>query len=231
MVSNIKPLRKLNELSKGIDKQWIWGSISNYFLSCDYLEKINYCIQDLNDEIKYLRDQDRNFPMRVIYIIVLVDWINEAITSLTELLKENLKDKFNYQEDKRVARTREYIKAMRSFVVAHPLNTTRHKKFGFDGDFVCIDIQYPESPLFKIDSREDVWFCIEINGIKPKSYSTDYDFVLKVYSRKIDNNKYYKLVGGRFCDLYTSAKMQIDNLYKLSKYLNKFKKKEVMNCE
>ena len=34
----------------------------------------------------------------------------------------------------------DYIKALRSFVVAHPLSTSRHSKYGLDGNYICVDI-------------------------------------------------------------------------------------------
>ena len=43
-------IKNLNELNKGIDKQWVWENKDSYYRSCDYLQKINYCIQDLNRE-------------------------------------------------------------------------------------------------------------------------------------------------------------------------------------
>ena len=47
-------LKNLNEIGKGIDKQWVWGNKDSYYRSCDYLQKINYCIQDLNREFHNL---------------------------------------------------------------------------------------------------------------------------------------------------------------------------------
>ncbi len=45
-------IKNLNDLNKGIYKQWIYGSKENYFIVCDYLQKINYSIQDINCELK-----------------------------------------------------------------------------------------------------------------------------------------------------------------------------------
>ena len=50
-MNSVSELRNLNELNRGIHKHWIWGSEDKFSLSCDYLQKINYSIQDLNSEI------------------------------------------------------------------------------------------------------------------------------------------------------------------------------------
>lgn len=64
-------IKNLNDLNKGIYKQWIYGSKENYFIVCDYLQKINYSIQDINCELK-----NEQFKMKeIVYIVVLVDWI------------------------------------------------------------------------------------------------------------------------------------------------------------
>ena len=67
-------LKNLNEIGKGIDKQWVWGNKDSYYRSCDYLQKINYCIQDLNREFHNLSDKTMK---ELVFIIVLVDWICE----------------------------------------------------------------------------------------------------------------------------------------------------------
>lgn len=39
-MSNIAELRSLNGLNHGIHKHWIWGDKDNFYLSCDYLQKV-----------------------------------------------------------------------------------------------------------------------------------------------------------------------------------------------
>ena len=79
----MEELRNLNDLDRGIHKRWIWGTKDNYFRSCDYLQKINYSIQDLNAEIKNLSTPSMK---DVIFVIALVDWICEAVKSIQEIL-------------------------------------------------------------------------------------------------------------------------------------------------
>lgn len=77
-------LRNLNNLNRGIHKRWIWENKDNYYRSCDYLQKINYCIQDLNAEINNLNEPSMK---EVVYIITLIDWICEAVGAIAQILK------------------------------------------------------------------------------------------------------------------------------------------------
>ena len=88
-------LKNLNEIGKGIDKQWVWGNKDSYYRSCDYLQKINYCIQDLNREFHNLSDKTMK---ELVFIIVLVDWICEAYTELPKILRKDIVDKDNVME-------------------------------------------------------------------------------------------------------------------------------------
>ena len=62
-MSDVNPLRNLNDLNCGTQKQWIWQRRDTYSKSCDYLQKINYCIQDLNHEIDALKNPSMNTMM------------------------------------------------------------------------------------------------------------------------------------------------------------------------
>lgn len=68
---------------RGVYKKWIWGDTYNYSRICDYIQKINYCIQDLNNEIEALAEPTMK---EVVYVIVLVDWICEAIEAIQKTL-------------------------------------------------------------------------------------------------------------------------------------------------
>ena len=75
-VNRIREIKNLNKLKYSLHKQWIWGNKENFYLSQDYLQKINFSIQDLNKEIQYL---SKPTMKDVIYVIVLIDWINEIV--------------------------------------------------------------------------------------------------------------------------------------------------------
>lgn len=118
------------------------------------------------------------------------------------------------------------MRAIRSFVVAHPLNTNRHKEYGFDGDFICVDVRHKTSLLMKADAMAKDWYHLSIDGMQENGIDIASDFVLYAYSEQIDGNQFYKIIGANFSDLYYAARLQIENLYELDRRLSKLKKKE-----
>lgn len=216
-------LRNLNELNKGIYKQWIWGSKDNFYRSCDCLQKINYSIQDLNREIDNLENPTMK---EVIYVIVLIDWICEAVETIAKILRKGILDNYSYNEDG-ILKSLKYFKAVRSFVVAHPLSTNRHGKYGFDGDFICVDIRQKKSAIIELASKNTDWFHIDFEGIRGNAKEESADFVLCVYSKKTDGMQFFKYVGVDLQDLYHVAELQIEKLYALDKYLGKLRKKDL----
>jgi len=221
MNQSLTKLKNLNALKGGLTKQWIWGDKANYFKSCDILQKVNYCIQDLNREIDSLSE----FHMKeIIYIIVLVDWIREAVDALSKVLISGLNKDFVFAKEEELTKATEYFKAIRSFVVAHPLMTNRHAKYGFDGDKICIDISCQTSQAAKFNS--DHWYKIDFDGLKKTNPDAFSDFVLYMYSRKIDGMEFFQYIKANICDLIRVAELNIEKLYAMDKYLNKLRKKE-----
>ena len=216
----MEELRNLNALNQGLDKQWIWGSKDNYYRSCDFLQKISYCIQDLNAEIKNLSEPTMK---EVVFVIALVDWICEAVNSIPQILKPTIAALVSY-ENEDIIKSEKYFKAIRSFVVAHPLTTTRHKDYGFDGDMICIDVKWKTSVLATY-SRTD-WFYLDFDGLKQLIDDKPSDFVLYVYSKKADGMRFFKFIRANFSDLYTVARLQIEKLYIFDKQLGKLKKRD-----
>lgn len=221
----MEKLRNLNNIGKGIGKIWIWGNKDNYYRSCDYLQKISYCIQDLNSEILYLSNPSMK---EVVYVIALVDWICEAVEAISKILKEGILDNYVYEKDGYVSQAQRYFKAIRSFVLAHPLSTNRHEQYGFDGDLICVDIKDKSSVITNIFSKSSDWFHLDFNGLKGNAKEQKADFVLYVYSQKMDKMQFFKYIGVDFRDLYQVAEWQIEKLYDLDKYLGKLKKKDMM---
>lgn len=217
-------LRNLNDLNRGIHKRWIWGNRDNYYRSCDYLQKINYCIQGLNAEIENLSEPSMK---EVVYVIILIDWICEAVRAIHKILRPEIIDNYSYKKDEHVLKTEKFFKAIRSFVVAHPLSTNRHKSYGFDGDLICVDIRSKTSEITKTCSHNYDWFYLNFDGLKENAKEQDTDFVLYVYSQKADGMQFFKYIGADFKDLYYVAELQIEKLYDLDKYLGKLKKKDL----
>lgn len=48
---------------------------------------------------------------------------------------------------------KDFFRAMRSFVSAHPLGTDRHPDYGLDGSLICIDIRGKSNILHFINSN------------------------------------------------------------------------------
>lgn len=220
----MEELRNLNGLNLGIQKHWIWGNKDNFYRSCDYQQKINYCIQDLNAEIKNLSEATMK---DVVFVIVLIDWICEAVSSIQELLIPDICKGFEYKGKEIIEKSEKYFKAIRSFVVAHPLNTNRHKKYGLDGDFICVDISQKTSTIVSAFSQNNDWFHLSLDGLVECAKDMPSDFVLYTYSQKSDGMQYFKYIGASFSDLYFVAKQQIEKLYALDKYLGTLSRKKI----
>ena len=216
-------LRDLNGLGEGINKKWIWGNKENYYCSCDCLQKIGYCIHDLNTEIENLSNPSMK---EVIFIIILVNWICEASDTLLKILDKGMVDNFVFKNEDSILKSRRFFKALRSFAVAHPLSTNRHEKYGFDGDLTCVDIRDRTSKLVEMFTHSNDWFHLDFNGLKVNTKNQSADFVLYVYSHKADGMKFFKYIGVDFKDLYCVAELQIEKIYELDKYLKKIKKKD-----
>lgn len=217
----MEPLKNLNDLRNGLYKRWIWRDMESYWRGMDCLQKINYSIQDLNHELDSLSDR----PMKeVVFVISLVDWIRDAYNSICNLLRPDVLTSFRYQNEAYAKKTKVYLTAIRSFVVAHPLSTNRHEEYGFDGDMICVDIKSQTDRLALTLSNTDQWLYIGIEGIQEYSKDIPHDFLLMFYSKKMDKMRFFKYMGASYSDLYEVARVYIDKLYTLDKYLAKKKR-------
>lgn len=223
-MSIISEIPNLRGLTRGIDKQWIWGSRDKYYRSCDYLQKIDFSVQDLNREIENL---SKPTMKEVIYVIVLVDWVCEAVDAIHKLLRKEVTDFLEISSNEEIKKSIRYFKAIRSFVVAHPLNTNRHIEFGMDGDLICVDIKNKTSKLVESSRTSRDWFLLNFEGLHENARDVSSDFVLYVYSQKMDGMQYFKYVRANFSDLYEVVKLQIDRLYTLNSKLEKLTQQKV----
>ena len=222
-MSDVSTLRNLNDLNCGTQKQWIWQRRDTFSKSCDYLQKINYCIQDLNYEIDALKDPSMK---EVVYTIVLIDWIREAVNALPDLLIDGLISNFVYTKQSEIDTANKFFTAIRSFAVAHPLSTNRHHAYGFDGDKICVDIRSKTSIITQAFTRNEEWYHLGINELVPNAKDIPADFVLFIYSKQKNNMQFFEYIGADFSDLYHVAELQIDKLYALDRYLGKLRKKD-----
>jgi hypothetical protein len=185
---------------------------------------IEFGIQDLNAEIANLSTPSMK---EIVFVIVLIDWICEAVESLQKILLKDIFSGFTCKNEEDIEKSKKYFKAIRSFVVAHPLNTDRHKDYGLDGDFICVDVRMKTSKIVSEASHSSDWFHLDFNGLQENAKNTPSDFVLYTYSKKMDGMQFFKYIGANFSDLYCVAKLQIEKLYALDKYLASVSRKKL----
>lgn len=222
----IDKIRNLNDLRRGdvcgLYKRWIYKTPNTYHKVCDYLQKINYSIQDLNAEIECL---SKISAKEIIYIISLVDWIIESFNAIKKALKEVIIKDFVYSKRVEIDKATAYLKALRSFVVAHPLSTNRHKEFGLDGNFICIDIISNIGPIFALlNNHLEYFYHLDYGGMKDKLFDETDDFYLRSYSEKDGGMKFLREIGSKVEYIYRVAELYVDALYELDNYLSKQKK-------
>lgn len=215
-VRNLNDIRRQGNL--GLYKRWILNSKTDYHKLCDYMQKINFSIQDLNDEIECLQEPRMK---SIIYVIILVVWIQEAFEKILKLYKNKVISNFIYENDNKIEKVKKYIIALRSFVVAHHLSTDRHKDFGFDGNFICVDMRIPKMDITFGFTKDDEIYHLDYDGLHENNKSSD--FYLYVYSDKDDGMQYYRYIGCEISDLYHVADLYIDKLYALDTFLSKQK--------
>lgn len=211
-------IRDLNKLRGGLQKHWLFKNKNEYYKMCDYLQKINFCIQDLNYEIEH----DKKFRMKeIVFIIIQTVWIQEALDCIIKLCDKKVVEGFSYEKNDKVSKSTKYLKAIRSFVVAHPLTTNRHDMFGFDGNFICVDIRI-WGTTFSLIGDED-FYHLDIEGLHKQRCETD-SFYLYTYSQKDDGMKFFRYIGCSLEDIINVASLYIDKLYAFDKYLYKQKR-------
>lgn len=213
-------LQNLNNLKGGLHKRWILKDKNDYSKVCDYLQKINYSIQDFNYEFKC---NDTFQIKEIVFLIMLSVWIQEAVISLEKCYKEDVMKTFQYTKFEELRKAKKYIAAIRSFVVAHPLSTDRHEMYGFDGDLICVDIR--TKGRYLLLEPDEMFSHLSHEGITKERCDTD-DFYLYVYSKKEDAMQFFRFIGCSVEDIVTVARLYIDKIYALDQYLYKQKKKD-----
>jgi hypothetical protein len=213
----IRELRDLNDIQRvtrrGIYKVRLVRSNPDYLKICDYMQKINYCIQDLNSERENLQHPT---VKSIVYATVLVDWLHEAVEAIEVLYPKGIIDGFSYEKADELQKAKKYLVAIRSFMVAHPLSTNRHQNYGFDGDLICIDIRMPNDTLSLVP--EKAFYVLNHDG-QSSGKSDIIDFYLYAYSRKVAHKVSSVYIGCQLLDIYRVAELYIDKLYALDRYL------------
>ena len=138
-------MKKLNHITLEHVMQSLLSKKENELLN-SIIQKLNWNIDDLNHLIDNINTQKD-----IIYFIVLGDWIKEACTEIYKLY-EKYTNNFVYKENNSRKLANDKFKAIRSFIVAHPLNTSSHPNEGYNGSKKCIDI-YMHIPTIAKFSR------------------------------------------------------------------------------
>ena len=215
-IKNLNDIRRENNL--GIYKHWIYDSQTDYNNMCDFMEKIRYCIEDLNSEIEILNNKFET--KSIVYIICLTDWITEAYRCIKNLIKINIEDKEKIDAQVLI-KQHKFLEAVRSFIVAHPSNTGKHPDFGFTGDLVCSDIRF-QLGILGI-GRYTNYYYLDLEGIHTTENLLNYDIYLKCYSLK-EKLKYWHVIGLNIKDILYVAREYVNQLYELDIYLSKKKR-------
>lgn len=186
----------------------------NYQLVCYFLEKINYSLQDIQEE----SNKAPNIHS-LICLIVFTCWVQESINEIKKCYKPNILKKFSYNNEL-LKENDSFLKAIRSFIFAHPLNTNRHKKYGFDGTLRCIDIR---------PSNKGVGF--PTTSMPPKQYintkgltkfdKQPIDYWIFTYNDNYCETTLYQLIGFSTDTIYKIVYDYIDFLYKFDDFLSK----------
>lgn len=89
---------------------------------------------------------------------------------------------------------------------------------------ICVDIKSQKDRLALMLPNTDQWLYIGIEGVQEYGKDIPHDFLLMFYSKKMDKMRFFKYMGASYSDLYEVARVYIDKLYALDKYLAKKKR-------
>ena len=135
-----------------------------------------------------------------------------------------MSQKYVYSKASELKLAKDFFVAIRSYIAAHTMNTTRHNKFGFNGDFVCVDLRLSDSPLMPL-IRENQFFNVDYHGLH-NGKNKKHKYYLLSYSNSMDKNKYSKYISFSIDDILNVARLYIDSIYELDNFLAKLKRKD-----
>lgn len=226
-VQSIKPLKSTDGLSDGkggIRKKWPWKDPDHYELMSDLILKANYSIQDFNDAIK---DGFTPNIKDTVFLVALATWIKDAYWQINyTCLNEKIRTKFEFSRQNELTEARNYLEAVRSIVIAHPLNSTRHEGYGFGPEGrICIDVRrksfldsYPGAVIYRITPK----------GFEKTDSVEDNEIALMTCRRtQTEKGKlHFERCCLDMCDIRNSAQVYIDALYELDRHLGRLRKKD-----
>ena len=202
-----------------MQKHWVAKSETAYSLQWDYLQKVNYCIQDFNKTLS-----DGGFSNKdTVFLIALDTWIGEAVRLIQSCYREEVIKGFVYANESELRKSNAYIRGLRSVTLAHPLDTDKHASMGLDGDLICIDIGRPSRALAMF---KDNLFRLTPDGLIDVRKIPESDMVLTAYSKK-KGAEFSHHIGFDLRDVRNDASLRIDKLHELDRYLGTLKKRDL----
>lgn len=226
-VQSIEPLKTTDGLGEGkggIWKKWPWKDPDHYELMSDLILKANYSIQDFNSTIK---DGFSPNIKDTVFLVALATWIKDAYWQINyACLKEVIRAKFEFSRQNELTEARNYLEAVRSIVIAHPLNSTRHEEYGFGPEGrICIDVRrkslldsYPGRVIYRITPKgSEETDSVEDNEIALMTCRSTQAEIGKLHFEKCCLD---------MCDIRNSAQVYIDALYELDRHLGRLRKKD-----
>lgn len=206
----------------GIHKHWAYDSEATYQIVCDYLQKIRFSVEDIDNALNSLKFDNQT----ITFLVTAVDWIVESTRWISEAINKDVKSNFCFTKLDEYKKVYDYFKAIRSFLVAHPLNTENHKKFSLDGTYICMDVRNKnDSVIILLENHEECFRYIDYDGMH-LGKSKRSDFYLSCYSQEFHENRFTIYIGICLEDILKTAKLAIEKVYELDSYLSKLKKKE-----
>ena len=219
----LQPLTGTGELGKsshcGIQKHWPLKSKVDYHLHWDYIQKVNYSVQDFNS---FTAGKETLTREDVVFASVLTDWINDGVEKTISCYRTDITSLFTYSKQNEMIKMKEFFRAVRSFISAHPLCTSRHPVYGLDGSLICIDIRSKSSVLHFINSN---MYKLTPEGLAEVCDLESFDVILYAYS-KGDDGVFYHRIGMELDDIRHFASLCIDRLYEFDRFLGGLKKRD-----
>lgn len=226
-MQSIEPLKTTDGLGEGkggIWKKWPWKDPDHYELMSDLILKANYSIQDFNSTIK---DGFSPNIKDTVFLVALATWIKDAYWQINyACLKEVIRAKFEFSRQNEFTEARNYLEAVRSIVIAHPLNSTRHEEYGFGPEGrIFIDVRrkslldsYPGRAIYRITPKGfEETDSVEDNEIALMTCRSTQAEIGKLHFEKCCLD---------MCDIRNSAQVYIDALYELDRHLGRLRKKD-----
>ena len=203
----------------GIQKHWPFASRLEDNLHWSYIQKVNYSVQDFNDFLAEKKELTRE---GIVFLITLTDWIKDGVEKILDCYPQSIISNLEFSKQDELETMIQYHRALRSFLVAHPLNTTRHGLFGFDGSIICIDIRNKSRFVDIVNSN---LFELTPHSMTKTETLQSSDIVIYAYSKQDDAIQFWH-IGINLDDIRLASNLLIEKLYEFDKYLGRIRRRD-----